>query len=157
MKIAGKQISGPNVETVIFPRADGDIVFRAQAVLDYTDFDALCPVPSPPVTMLPGGLKSEDRNDASYMEKMFEWADHKGTWMAIESLKATENLEWETVNPSEPSTWDNYKEELKQAGFTEADRVRVLQCVSSANGLSQDRIDEAMKRFLAVPAVILSE
>ena len=39
-KIAGKTISGPNVETLVFPRSAGDIVLKAQAVLDYSDFES---------------------------------------------------------------------------------------------------------------------
>ena len=154
MKIAGKQISGPNVETIVFPRSTGDIVLQAQAVLDYDDFLTLCPTPLPPEVIHPGGERGKDINDAAYTEKLIEWAGKKTDWMVLKSLEATENLEWETVNMSDPDTFENYRQALKDAGYTDADNGRVIQTVSAANGLDQSKIDEATKRFLAGPAVV---
>ncbi len=69
--------------------------------------------------------------------------------MILESLKATPNLEWESVNPSDPKTWGGYENELVDAGFSIPEISRVIDCVFDANGLNQKKIDEATKRFLA--------
>lgn len=57
MKVNGKTIAGPNVEILYLPRGEDVLEFRLQAVLDYGDFDLLCPTPMPPVRMVKGGKK----------------------------------------------------------------------------------------------------
>lgn len=149
MKMNGKQLRGPNVEVLVLPRSEEDLVFKAEAVLDYGDFDKICPLPEPPQVMRPGGEISMDMNDSKYQERLQEWANWKTHWVILESLKATKNLEWETVNPSKPETWGNYEKEMKEAGLSPPEIGRIVQTVSSACGLNQDKIDEATKRFLA--------
>jgi hypothetical protein len=148
MKIHGKKISA-NIEVVVIPRQDGDIVFQAQAVLDYSDFEKLNPRPVPPEIMRPGGVKALDVEDKVFNEKIFEWAQQKTSWMVLKSLQATPGLEWETVNLSDPSTWANYAKEMTESGLTPAEIARVVDCVTTACGLNQKKIDEATQRFLA--------
>ena len=69
--------------------------------------------------------------------------------MILQSLRATDGLEWETVNYSDPTTWYAYKVELEKSGLTTADTSRIMSLVISANGLDQKKIDEATKAFLA--------
>ncbi len=152
MKIHGKKISGPNIETVVFPRNDGDIVFRAQAVLDYDDFEKLNPIPQPPQVLRPGGILSSDVEDKKYKAKIREWSLARTDFMVLKSLEATPGLEWETVDMSDHTTWDNYREEMKDAGLSPAEMGRIVEIVSTACGLNQDKIDEATKRFLAMEA-----
>lgn len=149
MKMHGREISKPNIEVVVIPRSDGDLVFKAQAVLDYTAFEKLCPVPTPPEKMLPGGSHSVDVNDKAYNTKLMEWAGKKTDWMVLESLKATEGLEWATVDYSDHTTWSNYRKEMVGASLSPAEIQRILQAAIDACGLSQEKIDEATERFLA--------
>ena len=149
MKYAGKKVDGPNVEVVVIPRASGDLVFKAQAVLDYDDFDKLCPVPLPPPIIKKGGERGLDTNDKDYLAAMDKWASAKTNWMILKSLQATPDLEWETVDMSLSETWGNYEQELKDSGFSPPETLRIIQCVINACGLNQEKIDEATKRFLA--------
>ena len=155
MKLHGKPIEGPNVVTVVIPRSSGDLVFKAQAVLDYSDFDKLCPVPQPPTIQRPGGQKSVNVEDPGYKEQLEKWAEKKSCWMVIKSLSVTEGLEWETVDLSDPDTWINHVEELTKAGLTPHEQSRLVNAFSEANGLSQDKIDEATRRFLALTAEVI--
>lgn len=149
MKIAGRKLEGPNIETVVIPRQDGDIVFKCQAVLSYDDFEKLCPMPTPPEVLKPGGVQSFNTEDPKYVEAVQKYSEQRTSYMVLQSLSATEGLEWGTVKMDDPSTWDNYTDEMAKAGLSDAECARIIHTVTSANGLNQKRIDEATERFLA--------
>jgi hypothetical protein len=155
MLIGGKKLDGPKEEVLVIPRQrDEDIIFKARAVLDYGDFDKLFPRPTPPVVIKPGGLKSLDITDQKYQDQINKWAESRMHWMVLMSLSATfksseEELKWETVDLGNPETWGNYQTELKEAGFSDGVIARIVNLVTSVNGLDQDKIDEATERFLA--------
>jgi hypothetical protein len=74
MKLNGRKIEGPNVETVIIPRGEDEpIVFRCQAVLDYDEFDLVCPRPIPPVRIMRGGRRVTDVEDKTYLKQLRIW------------------------------------------------------------------------------------
>lgn len=152
MKLFGEVINQPSVEVVVIPRNGKEFVFKAAAVLDYEAFLALCPPPMPPEIVKPGGARSRDVEDKDYKDAVDLWATHKINWTFIQSLKATEGLEWDTISASDPSTWGNINTELLGAGFTPGEINRIFECVTIACGLNQRKIDEATKRFLAGPA-----
>jgi hypothetical protein len=149
MKIHGKKLSGPNVEVVVLPRSDGDLVFRAQAVLDYSDFEKLNPAPQPPVKLLRGGVTSQNVEDPSYKKAIDKWVNRRTAYMILKSLEATEGLEWETVDIGDPTSWENYSTEMKEAGLSDPEMAAIVETVTTANGLNQDKIEEATQRFLA--------
>lgn len=150
MKIKGKKLSGPYVVTVVLPREEGNIVFKAQAVLDFEEFEQLCPRPMAPEIVRPGNVRSRDTTDKIYQKKLTEWSENQVHWMVIQSLKATPELEWETLKDNDPSTWSNYQQEMKEAGISIAEQARIIDAVMTASGLNQDKIDEATKAFLAM-------
>jgi hypothetical protein len=128
------------------------LVFRAVAILDYKPFIALCPRPTPPEVMKRGGEKSVDTDDPKYGEAISKWATQKTNWMVLQSLLATEGLEFETVKEDDPETWNNYHKEFAESGFTESEINRIVNLVINVNGLDQSKIDEATERFLSVEA-----
>lgn len=148
MKIAGKKLDGPSIETVVLPRQDGDVVIKAQAVLEYDEFEKICPQPEPPEVILKGGEKSYDFEDKNYTEKVQQYATQRTSWMFLKSLEATPDLEWETVNMADPDTWGNYFDELRKA-FSLGEIHRIQEIVMDVNGINQKKIDEATKNFLA--------
>lgn len=150
MRVNGKKIEGPNVEIIAIPRGNGPtIIFQAQAVLDYSAFEKLCPQPEPPVMFKPGGVKVVDVTDISYKQELNQFALKKMAWIVLTSLSATEGLEWETVVMGDPSTWINYATELKESGFTSTEIERIVAGVFDANGLNDEKINEARSSFLA--------
>ena len=52
-----------------------------------------------------------------------------------------------------PTTYNNYKKEMEEANFSQAEIVRIINGVLSANGLDEERVEEAKKRFLALQQV----
>lgn len=149
MKIHGKKIHGLNVEVVVIPRQSGDLVFKAQAVLNYEDHDKINPMPTPPVKLLPGGVTSQNVEDPTYKKKLDAWATQKFYWMMLKSLEATDGLEWEQAKMDDPSTWENYRKEMEDGGLSPGEVARIEMCVTNACGLNQAKIDEATERFLA--------
>ena|SRR6516164_7361632 len=149
MKIKGRKISGPNVEVIVIPRPDGDIVLKAQAILDHEPFRQLCPEPKPPKRIERGKGEVLNIEDPQY-KKAIEWHNKaRIDWLIITSLRATEDLEWETVDYAKPETWRNHEKELRESGFSEYELVRISNAVFAANGLDDTKIEQARERFLA--------
>ena len=149
MKMNGKNIMGLAPEIIVIPKADQEYVFKAVPLLSYEKFEELCKVPTPPQITKRGGETFPDFDDKAYNEALNDWASKKNAWTVIQSLKATEGLERESIVEGDPDTWTNYLNELKQ-DFVDAEISRILDIVYIANGMNQKKIDEATKRFLAI-------
>lgn len=154
MKYKGKQLYGPSVEVVVLPRQDGDIVIKVAAISDYDDFNKLAPFPIPPKKLLPGGVTQVNPQDPEYRKKLEDWAELKTHWMILTSLKASPDLEFETVKIEDTKTWKNYIEEFATSGFTPMEVNRIIQAIMSVNGLNDEKIEKATKAFLAGQVVV---
>jgi len=150
MKIFGKTFTEPNTVEIILPRGTDFIVFKAQAVNDFDDFEKLCPEPKPKFIQRPGQASEEYLDDPEYKKERMTWAGQRLDWMILESLSVTPGLEWTKVNMDSPSTWELYKEELKDSFFNDMEINRIVDGVLKANCLSEKAIEEAEKRFLAI-------
>jgi len=152
MKLQGRQIKGPNMETIVIPRGDDYIVFKAQAVLDYEPFEKMVPEPKPPGVIRRGETVATPNYEApEFKAAMKKRGMLKYAWMVIKSLEATEGLEWEVINLQDSSTWDKVDEEFKASGFTPLEINKIYEGVLSANGMNEDKLEQA-KRFLATQA-----
>lgn len=154
MKIKGVDLGKPYIETIVIPRGVGCIAFQAQAVLDYTDFFALCPVPEAPKAVrrdktTGAMIDYRDVEDVKYKAAIMAWSVKKVSWMVIKSLEATPELEWDTIRLGEPDTWTNYEKELKDANFSASEIDRIIDGVTTACGLNEAKIKEATASFLA--------
>lgn len=153
MKIKGKKIDSPMIEIVVLPRPDGDIVFKAQAVLDFEEFDKLVTEPTPRMLLKPGGGMEKDTNNKNYRKELDEYNTQRVHWMFIKSLEATEGLEWETVDMNDPTTWKNYESELKASNFSAMEINHITRAIMIANALDDRKLKEARDSFLAGPQV----
>lgn len=149
MKLHGKTIDAPADVIIPIPRQSGDIILKATPVLDYSDFDKMCPEPEPREKILKGGVRELMVDEPAFLEARTKWASLRTAWISITSLMATDGLEWETVDLGNPTTWEGWRDELKAAGITEFELGRIVDAIFTANGFNQDKIDEAMKNFLA--------
>jgi hypothetical protein len=151
MKLHGKSLVR-NVKTVVIPRPDGPLVFKMQAVLDYDEFDKLCPTPEPPTVKPRDKPTFQDIYDEKYQAAITEWAGNKTNWMILKSLEVTEGLEWETVKLSDYTTWGNFRQELIDAYLTPGEIATIITAVTEVCGLSSDKIEEATQAFLVAQA-----
>ena len=149
MKLFGKAVEGPNVEVIVIPRGEQSLVFKAQAVLDFDTFNKMVPVPLAPMILYKGStVASPNVEDPEYKKAISSRANLQSSWMIIKSLEATPGLEWELIKAEDPSTWDKFFDEFKRSGFTEVEIGRILQGVMTANGLNEEKMEQARKRFL---------
>jgi hypothetical protein len=147
MRIAGIDVKGPNESLLVLPRGDDMIPFRARAILDFTEFNELCPEPKPPMKTVKGGKRVEDREDPNYQVSVTEHERRKLAWVAIKSLEPSE-IEWETVDMQKPGTWVNYQEELKGAGFSPIEINRITDLILEVNCLDESKLKWAREVFV---------
>ena len=152
MRIGGIEIKGPAEEVLVLPRLEGnDIVIRAQAVMDMDTFDALCPVPKPPGVRTKDGWKPNEK-DETYQERVTQHGERRFAYMVIKSLEPSE-IEWETVDLGDPSTWLGWTDEFKKAGISSTEVNRIIVCVMQANALDEAKLKEARDLFLRGPVL----
>ena len=80
---------------------------------------------------------------------MQEYGTRRHNYMCLQSLSATDGLTWDTVEFDKPETWANWEKELQEVGFTTFDINRVIGGIYEANGLDDNKVEEARQRFLA--------
>lgn len=153
MKVNGKSLSGPKIQTLVLPHGDGDdyIVFKFRAITSKDKFEDVMPRPMPPLLKKPGGEEFRNLEDPRYKAAIEDWASKKIDWEFLQSISVTEGLEWSKVKLDDPNTWHLWREELNEHfGIIEFNRV--FSAYLDANMLSEERLDEARKRFLASQA-----
>lgn len=147
MKIKGQRPASPQPVIVVIPRGDDDIVITCNPVFDFEPFDKLYPMPKAPVIRHASGERVEDVNDVKFQDKVMTRSRRRTAWLILESLKGTPELEWETIDPSDPATWENVYKELKDAYFSDMELNHILQGVIQASAMDETRLVEARKRF----------
>lgn len=176
MKLAGKTKAALNTELVVLPRPiqrvakldaagqqviehgvpvfeeqSGDLVFIVAAVLDWEPLDKILPEPEPPTRRKPGDLVGEPVfDDPDYLQARNRYGVARQNWLILESLKATKDLEWSTVNENQPDTWGNFRHELREFGLSPVEMGYILNAVFRVNALSDSALIAARERFLAM-------
>lgn len=148
MKMNGT-VLGPREEVIVLPRPQGDIVFTVRAVLDFSDFEKLCPEPQPPWIQRPNQPQALNVEDRDYKKSLAKFGMQKLNWMILESLKPTPSLTWEKVDSGNPETWHLWRQEMSEAGFPPAELNHIGNVVFEINGLNPAKLDEAKRSFLA--------
>lgn len=152
LKIAGQLVAGPKKDTLFVPRAEGDIQLHFVAVTDDSEFDKMYPEPDPPLSRKKndGGTFETVKNwaDVKYLLKIKEWEEAKDAWYFLKSIEPSQ-IEWETVDMAKPETFKNYKEDLKNAGFSIQERRIINGKFIEVNTITERMMTDARKRFLA--------
>lgn len=148
MKIAGRKIEGPNRVTLVLPReGQEDIVIVAQAIIDMGAFDKFVQAPLPPTITKAGGVVESNFADKGYQDQLATYNIKKLAFIVLKSLEPSD-IEWETVDLENPSTWDGYITEMKQAGFSDIEINRIGNICMEANALDEAKLDAARQSFL---------
>ena len=147
MKLKGKSLKNDLTDYAVYPRLDGDLVFKITPVSDWSTFNELCPTPKPKTKTLADNKKEAYLEDKEYLKAVDNNNALRNAYLFINSLKETDGLEWEKVKLGEPDTWLSYLDELNELSTPELndlfDRVLVV------NSLSDNHIEKARARFLA--------
>ena len=149
MKLGGKK-PGIHKKPLVLPReGEEPIVLWAQAIANMDEFIKLCPEPLPPLVVKPGGIKEPNWTEVNYLIAVKQHATRRNDYILLHSLLATTDLEWETVKLEEPETWNNWRKELGDSGFSVFEINRIFGLVLEVNSLNDALLDEAQKSFLA--------
>jgi hypothetical protein len=65
------------------------------------------------------------------------------------SVKDTEGLTWDTIDYNNAETWSRYRQELRDAFFTDGEINRIVETVFKVNSLNPELFEEALQSFLA--------
>lgn len=158
MKMNGEPLVGPAPEIIPFSRTvevggarvERDIIFQVGPILDTEEFDAICPSPTPPMTRKPGDTVGHpDYDHPQYRADLLIHQTRYLDWLVIKGLSYTKWLTWDKVVMSDPDTWAEYDTELKDSGFTKAERQHIRTKALQYNSIDYDKMAEATKRFLA--------
>lgn len=151
MKLNGRELKKSNSHLIVIPRVNEEpIVLTAQAVLDYNQFETLCPDPKPPTRMKAGGEKLANYKDPRYILAVESHSRRRMSWLVLESLRlGSPDLTWDTIDYGDPNTWERYEVELRESGFNWAEIGMIVQGCLIANSLDESKIEEARASFLA--------
>lgn len=146
MKIGGIEVQGPCEEILVLPRLSGDIVIKAQAVMDMEPFEKMCPAPTAPGIRTKEGFRP-NLKDENYLKFCLIHADQKLAYIVLKSLEPSQ-IEWQRVKLEDPGTWKEWSKELKEAGISDIEINRIVACVMQANALDEDKLKAAREVFL---------
>lgn len=145
MKLSGIKVEAKYIKEVKFYRDETEYVFKLEAVGDYRDFEKDHPQPEPPVKTT-SKTTYRDKEDPDFVETQKEWEGWRVGWMVINTIK---EVEWDTVT-GDPSTFENWMDDLKAAGFSIFEVQRLQTEILIVNGLMEpQRIEEAIKNLSA--------
>lgn len=148
MKIGGiDPRTMPTEVILVLPRGEEEIVFRARGVPDYVEFNKLCPEPVPPKVNKPKVGWVDNVQEPGYRDMMKTYGLKRFAWIVINSLAPSE-IEWETVELDNPSTWLGWEDEMRKSGFSQVESNRIQSLVMEANCLDEGKLDQARENFL---------
>lgn len=150
MKIAGLDPTTFAVEEVlVLPRGDQNIVFRAKGVPNMDEFHKFVPEPKAPGVFTRDGWKPNEE-DGHYRTALTEYQRRRLAYIVVKSLEPSE-IEWDTVDMDNPSTWPNWELDLQNVGFSQVECNRVLGLCMEANCLDEAKLKKAREVFLRGP------
>lgn len=149
LKIGGRTVSGANTGLIVIPRNDGDIPFKFVAILDDSEYERINVEPKPPRTYVVKEARHvEKTDDPGFVAKHEAWRKTKWDWMFLKSVAPSE-IEWQTIKMEDPSTWNQWKVELQEAGFSVGEVNQIEACFFETNMVTEAKLKEARDRFLA--------
>ena len=135
MKLAGLEVSAKYIKEITFHRPDRDYVFKLEAVGDYHDFEVDHPQPEPP-TITKDGKTYLDRDDEDFIEELQEWSEWRVHWILLNTIQ---DVEWKTIT-CDPSTFENWHQEMVDSGFSQIEVSKLQNEVMLANGLMEPEV-----------------
>lgn len=152
MRIAGRELKEPKKKLLVIPRDEGGIPFHFIAITNSDDYEKINPKPLPPRVFKQAlGQTIEDVEDKTYKAKLMKWSTDKTNWVFLKSIEPS-NIEWDTVNLSDASTYENWREDFKNSGFNQQEINAIFNAFAETNFLTDDMLTEARASFLAFQA-----
>lgn len=148
MKVNGKSLDAPRIVKVYLPIADnGAVEFKFRPLRGDEEFEKILTRPKPKAKKKPGGEVFHDTNDPAFKTALAEWVSKKLDWEFLTCISATDGLEWETVNMSDPNSWKNWRSDMEKV-FGTAEINAVFQGFLDAQYISEEVMEKARAAFL---------
>ena len=149
MKMNGITVERMKPITVVINRGKDEepLVAICKPVISYESFNKIFPIPTPPEILLKGGTKDFNTKDPEYLKRINEYSEAKIFYLFLESVRGS--IEWDTIKDEDPATWKNCEQEMKEAGLSSKEIEMVFDGVFEANALSEAKMEQARKSFLA--------
>lgn len=144
MKVGDVEITSCD-EVLVLPRVGKDLVFKACAV-DMDNFYKICPDPTAPNIRTRSGF-GPDLDDDTYIEQVKHHNELRFAYLSVHALVPS-GITWDVIDLEKPSTWLGWDKELREAGLSEVEMNRVMQCILSANSLDEVKLEKAREDFL---------
>lgn len=135
----------PTEEILVLPRGDQQLVFRAIGLPNMDEFNKLCPEPQPPGKLTRDGFVP-NTDDDNYKSVLASYNKRRTAYMIVKSLEPSQ-IEWDTVDLSNPSTWAHWDQDLRNGGLSQVEINRIVQLVFEANCLDEDKLKKAREVF----------
>lgn len=148
MKINGHKTLPLPTKTEYFSRAEGVFEIKITAVPNFNDFNKLVPMPSPRYKTFPDGTKEALINEPEYQQRLMDHVTRQSEWSFMTSLRENPHIEFENVNPGDPTTWKNVEIELREI-LIPSEVARVISAWNEVNGISSERIKQTRDNFLS--------
>lgn len=155
MRIGGIEVNGPPEGLLVLERPGLMIPIKTQAVMDFDDFEALCPEPKPPVKTTKNGTVP-NHLDKGYIQQKVQHAKQKSAWIMLKTLEPSK-IEWTSIDMQKPNTWCNWTSDLKKAGFGVFEINRIVALVEETNALDEGKLKWAREVFVQGQQQLQSE
>lgn len=150
MLINGERINVPFRQEIRFPRVEGDIVFKAEAISVSEHFEKYCPAVEPKIERdLNNQIVKVHFDDPKYVAAVQERNDKK---FDLQVIKSITNVVWETVDLEDSSSWKNWKKEALQSGLSDLEIIDLINRVFDTLRPSASLVKEQRESFLAEQA-----
>lgn len=153
MKFGDREFKSFNIRKLTITRGKGTeplvLTFGPASVDDYEKY---YPEPKVPTKQKRGSDEwIPNPDDKKYKEALKKRNDAFRDYTVIKSMEYSK-VDWDTVNIADPDTWSNWKEDLKNCGFS-AHEIQLVQiAVMEANSYTDQGISESEESFLATQA-----
>jgi len=143
MKFRGETVE-PETCIVEIPKSGQIITFIFKTVLNMKGFTD--PFPEAP-TMFRQGKKVQNQDDPLYKDRVEKWVERRTAWMFLKSCEDSPDIEWETVNIEDPSTYLNLYTELEST-FNIIEQAKIMEAFTEVNSLTESKLEKARESFL---------
>lgn len=130
----------------VFQRGDEELVFYAQPVWSFDEFEALVPFPENDTYVFTPKGKEKDWDSPSWKQKQDDYNRKRWGWFVLKALEPSE-IEWSKVSLDDPDTFVYVEDELRES-LLPVEFTRVMNLAEQASSLDARKLEENRESFL---------
>lgn len=131
---------------LVYDRGDDQLVFIVQPVWSFDEFEELVPVPENDAVIFTDKGKETDWDAPAWKDKKAAYARKRWGWFILKALEPS-NVEFDTIDLEDPSTYSKVEEELK-ANLLPVEFNELMATIDRASSLDAQKLEENRESFL---------